>query len=245
MSVMLTIAGHDPVHGAGITADLATWAAMGLDGASVVSALTVQNSRGLTRVEPVAATLVRDALQAVLRDGEPAAIKIGLLGSASVVREVTEFVAARRCSVVLDPVLAASNGQAAHDGLPGFLPALRGLMQHVDVITPNLPEALTLLDDTPVTLDALRALCRGAVVLKGGHDAGDEASSGGPDCSIDWVADGQRTALLSAPRLRVPAHGTGCVFSAAMAGAMAQGWGVMDAAVEAKLRVHAGIQQAR
>ena len=81
MGYLLTIAGHDPVHGAGVTADLAAWAAMGLDGASVVTALTVQNSSGLRRVEPVSAMLVRDALQAVLLDGEPMAIKVGMTGS--------------------------------------------------------------------------------------------------------------------------------------------------------------------
>ena len=237
MSFLLTIAGHDPVHGAGFTADLATWAAMGLDGASVATALTVQNSSGLTRVEPVAATLVRDALQTVLRDGEPRAVKIGMLGSAAVAREVAEFIAARRCPVVVDPVLAASNGRSAHEGQAAFLPALRALMRHADVITPNLPEALALLGDEPVSLPALRGLCRGAVVLKGGHAEGEH--------SVDWVADATRTALLSASRLATPAHGTGCVLSAALAGLMAQGWDVFDAATEAKLRVHAGIAQAR
>lgn len=238
MGYLLTIAGHDPVHGAGITADLATWAAMGLEGASVVTALTVQNSAGLDRVEPVAASVVRDALQAVLRDGEPMAIKLGLLGSAAVVDEVRQFVTARRCPVVLDPVLAASNGRAAHGEDPlAFVTALRVLMRHADVITPNLPEALALLDDVPVRLEALSALCRGGVVLKGGHAVGAD--------SPDWVSDGRATALLSAPRLPRSAHGTGCVFSAALAGMLAEGWGLFDAAAEAKLRVLSGIAHAR
>lgn len=238
MGYLLTIAGHDPVHGAGVTADLAAWAAMGLDGASVVTALTVQNSSGLRRVEPVAAMLVRDALQAVLPDGEPMAIKVGMTGSAAVLREVADFVAARRCPVVVDPVLAASNGQAAHGGdAAAFLAALRGLLRHADVVTPNLPEALVLLDDAPVTLPALRMLCRGAVVLKGGH--------GGGSRSVDWVADGQRTARLSSPRWPEPSHGTGCVFSAVLAGMLARGWDVFDAAAEAKVRVTAGIARAR
>jgi hydroxymethylpyrimidine kinase/phosphomethylpyrimidine kinase/thiamine-phosphate diphosphorylase len=238
MGYLLTIAGHDPVHGAGITADLATWAAMGLEGASVVTALTVQNSSGLDRVEPVAPALVRDALQAVLRDGEPLAIKLGLLGSTAIVDEVRQFVAARRCPVVLDPVLAASNGRAAHDAdRSAFLAALRALMRHADVITPNLPEALALLDDVPVRLEGLSALCRGGVVLKGGHAVGAD--------SPDWVSDGRATALLSAPRLPLSAHGTGCVFSAALAGMLADGWGLFDAAAEAKLRVLSGIAQAR
>ena len=238
MGYLLTIAGHDPVHGAGITADLAAWAAMGLDGASVITALTVQNSSGLRHVEPVAAKLVREALQAVLHDGEPMAIKVGMTGSAAVLQEVTAFVAARRCPVVVDPVLAASNGQAAHQEDAGvFRAAVRDLLRHAHVITPNLPEAKALLNDAEVSLPALRALCREAVVLKGGHAGG--------GLSVDWVTDGQRTALLSVPRLPVPAHGTGCVFSAVLAGMLASGWDVFDAAAEAKVRVTAGIAQAR
>ena len=238
MGYLLTIAGHDPVHGAGITADLAAWAAMGLDGASVVTALTVQNSLGVQRIEPVSVALVRDALQAVLQDGEPLAIKVGLTGSPEVAREVAAFVAARRCPVVVDPVLAASNGHAAHGGdATAFLDALRALLRHADVFTPNIPEAAALLDGQAVTLQALRALGRGAVVLKGGHDAG--------VTSIDRVHDGERTALLSAPRLATSAHGTGCVFSAVLAGMLSRGWDVFDAATEAKLRVLAGIAQAR
>ena len=238
MGYLLTIAGHDPVHGAGVTADLATWAAMGLEGASVVTALTVQNSSGLARVEPVAPAIVRDALQCVLRDGEPLAIKLGMMGSAAVIAEVAAFVADRRCPIVLDPVLAGSNGQAAHgESSARFTEALGALMRHADVITPNLPEALALLGDGPVELGALATLGRGGVVLKGGHAAGAD--------SPDWVADGPRRALLTAPRLPVSAHGTGCVFSAALAGMLADGWDLFDAAAEAKLRVLAGIDQAR
>jgi len=238
MGYLLTIAGHDPVHGAGITADLAAWAAMGLDGASVITALTIQNSSGLRHVEPVDARLVREALQAVLHDGEPMAIKVGMTGSTAVLREVTAFVAARRCPLVVDPVLAGSNGKTAHQEEQGvFLSALHDLLRHAHVITPNLPEAMALLGDAPVNLPALRAMCREAVVLKGGHGEG--------ELSVDRVTDGQRTALLSGPRLPVPAHGTGCVFSAVMAGMLASGWDVFDAAAEAKVRVTAGIAQAR
>lgn len=238
MGYLLTIAGHDPVHGAGITADLATWAAMGLDGASVVTALTVQHSVGLEAVAPVPADIVSRALHAVLHDGEPDAIKVGMTASADVVREVVAFVAARRCPVVVDPVLAASNGAPAHGDEPGaFHAALRDLLRHADVLTPNLPEARALLDGADPSPSALQRLCRGAVVLKGGH--GDGAAS------IDVVFDGVRSARLSAPRLPQGAHGTGCVFSSAMAGMLAQGWDVFDAATEAKARVLAGIATPR
>ncbi|HEV8311896.1 MAG TPA: thiamine phosphate synthase [Burkholderiaceae bacterium] len=223
MTKLLTIAGHDPVHGAGLTADLAVWQAMGLHGTSVVTALTLQNSQGLTRVEPIDARTVRDALQAVLADGEPSAIKVGLLGSAAVAREVSAFVAARSCPVVVDPVLAASNGEPS--SVDELLPALRELLRHADVVTPNLLEAATLGE---VACDA--------VVLKGGHGDG--------RWSVDEVRHGGRVARVAAPRLAQSAHGTGCLYSAALAGMLAQGWDVFEAACEARLRVQAGIAQA-
>jgi hydroxymethylpyrimidine kinase/phosphomethylpyrimidine kinase/thiamine-phosphate diphosphorylase len=242
MTRLLTIAGHDPVHGAGITADLATWEAMGLQGCSVVTALTVQNSQGLEQLAPVDAHLLRHALQAVLRDGEPSAIKVGMLGSMAVAQEVSEFIAARRCPVVVDPVLTGSNGRPAYNahGVT-WLTALWSLMRHADVITPNLPEAAALVGCSEAELlsqlPALQALCRGAVVLKGGHGSG--------DASDDWVLDAQRSAVLSGRRWPGSAHGSGCVFSAALAGMLSQGWDVFDASCEAKLRVAAGIAQAR
>ncbi len=238
MRYLLTIAGHDPIHGAGITADLATWSAMGLDGASVITALTTQNSQGLSRVEPVAASTVAQALQAVLADGEPSAIKIGMLGSVAVMRVVTEFVAARRCPVVLDPVLTGSNGHWAFSDEPAqALEALLALMHCTDVITPNLPEAQEIIGGQVLNFSALLALCRSAVVLKGGHEQG--------PFSVDTVITAERTALLRNPRLPKSTHGTGCVFSAALAGALSQGADVFDAATQAKMRVHAGIAQAR
>ena len=220
---LLTIAGHDPVHGAGCTADLAVWQSMGLPGASVVTALTLQNSQGFSRAEPVDARIVRDALQAVLADGEPSAIKVGLLGSAAVAREVSEFIAARQCPVVVDPVLAASNGRPS--SVDELLPALRDLLRHADVATPNLPEAA-----------ALGEIACDAIVLKGGHAEG--------DASIDEVRHAGRVARIAAPRIAQSAHGTGCLYSAALAGMLAQGWDVFEAACEARLRVQAGIAQA-
>jgi len=226
MRPLLAIGGHDPVHGAGVTADLATWQAMDLAGTSVVTALTVQDSRGLAELAPVEARLVAAALQALLRDGEPAAVKIGMLGSLAVLREVQAFVEARRCPVVLDPVLAASNGPASHDADDAaWLAAMRRLAGQVSVVTPNLPEAQRLGD-----LSMARAL-----VLKGGHASGAQ--------SLDEVVEGPRRALLASPRQAGSAHGSGCVFAAALAGMLAQGWGVFDAACEAKLRVAAGIAQ--
>jgi hydroxymethylpyrimidine kinase/phosphomethylpyrimidine kinase/thiamine-phosphate diphosphorylase len=237
---LLTIAGHDPVHGAGVTADLAAWAAMGLDGASVVTTLTVQNSRGLQRVQPVDALLVRAALQAVLDDGEPAAIKVGMLGSMAVAREIAAFLSSRRCPVVLDPVMAGSNGRVAFDAnVATWLAALCEVAPHADVITPNLPEAAVMLGvpEQEVTVAALRASCRAAVVLKGGHARG--------TWCVDQVHAGERQAAVSGPRHAGSAHGSGCLYAAVLAGMLARGWDVFDAACEARLRVGAGLVQAR
>jgi hydroxymethylpyrimidine kinase / phosphomethylpyrimidine kinase / thiamine-phosphate diphosphorylase len=244
MTYLLTIAGHDPTHGAGITADLATWAAMGCDGASVISALTVQNSHGLQEVQPVAAKLVQKALQAVLQEGEPQAIKLGMLASHDVVREVLEFLAERCGTVVFDPVLAGSNGLSAFESSPAAAQALLALLGRSHIITPNRLEAAQLLykpsikaADEAADLQALHRLCRQAVVLKGGHANGQH--------STDLITDGQRIARLTTERLAASVHGTGCVFSAALAAGMAQGWDVFDAAAQAKVRVQAGLAQAR
>jgi hydroxymethylpyrimidine kinase / phosphomethylpyrimidine kinase / thiamine-phosphate diphosphorylase len=239
---LLTIAGHDPVHGAGITADLAAWAAMGLEGASVLTTLTAQNSRGLQQVQAVDAMLVRAALQAVLDDGEPAAIKVGMLGSMAVAREIAAFLAARRCPVVLDPVMAGSNGRAAFDAnIATWLAALWEVAPHADVVTPNLPEAAVMLgvseDEAVERLAELRAGTGAAVVLKGGHGQG--------AWCVDHVDDGTRRARVAGPRHAGSVHGTGCMYASVLAGMLACGWDVFDAACEARLRVGAGLVQAR
>jgi len=107
---LLTIAGHDPTGGAGLTADLSTWSALGWRGASITTALTAQNSYGVQAVQAVDLDLLRSSLRTLLADGEPAAIKIGMLGNAAVAEEVAQFIEARQCPVVWDPVLAASDG---------------------------------------------------------------------------------------------------------------------------------------
>jgi hydroxymethylpyrimidine kinase / phosphomethylpyrimidine kinase / thiamine-phosphate diphosphorylase len=241
VAYLLTIAGHDPIHGAGVTADLATWAAMGWDGASVVTTLTVQNSHGLIELAPVSPALLQASLQAVLADGEPAAIKIGMLGDSALADTLIPFLAERTCPVVLDPVLTGSNGTLALTATGSRddpLASLRALMRSAHVITPNLPEAQTLLGQREPSLHDLRQLCRSAAILKGGH-------APGPD-SIDQVINAQRSASLFNSRWPGGSvHGTGCVFSAALTAGLAQGWDVFDAATLAKLRVHAGIAQAR
>lgn len=246
---LLTIAGHDPTGGAGLTTDLAAWQAIGWKGASVCTALTVQNAQGVQQVLPTPPAVVRTALQALCVEADPVAVKVGMLGDAAVAAEVTAFCADYDAgAVVWDPVLAASAG-----GVPllaAGAAVLREMAETATVITPNRVEAAALLglpawtDTGPIPaawLEALRtAWLRGgrtqAVVLKGGHAQG--------PVSVDWLITRDSAQAFVVPRLPHGAHGTGCLFAASLAAMLPWGWSVVDAVVEAQWRTHAGIAQA-
>ena len=218
----LTIAGSDPSGGAGVQADLKTFAAHGAYGMSVLTALTAQNTRGVQGVHPVPPSFITAQLESVLEDVRVDVVKIGMLGDATTIRVVAD--ALRRWDppvVVLDPVMVATSGDrlVTDDGVA----ALRDeLLPLVDLLTPNLPEAAALLDAAQATDEAamtdqvgrLAALCRSgrgpSVLLKGGYLAGEEA--------IDLLlADGELTRLV-APRVHTRnTHGTGCALSSAVA----------------------------
>jgi hydroxymethylpyrimidine kinase/phosphomethylpyrimidine kinase/thiamine-phosphate diphosphorylase len=246
--MLLSIAGHDPTGGAGLGTDLAAWQAMGLHGASVCTALTVQDRRGVHEVLPTPPATLRAALAAATQERAPAAVKLGMLGSDAVAAEVAGFCQQVDAPVVWDTVL----GAAAGGDLLGASPAtLRRLALASTVITPNRIEAARLLgvepwqgDGAPPAswLRALREQWLGgprtrAVVLKGGHADGAR--------SVDWVCTRDALHALSVPRLadgpggRV--HGTGCLYASTLAGMLAQGADVLQAAVEAQWRTHAGI----
>ncbi|MGC8507680.1 MAG: bifunctional hydroxymethylpyrimidine kinase/phosphomethylpyrimidine kinase [Thiomonas sp.] len=246
---LLTIAGHDPTGGAGLTADLATWSALGWRGASITSALTAQNSYGVQAVQAIDVELLRSSLRTLLADGEPAAIKIGMLGNAAVAEEVAQFIEARACPVVWDPVLAASDGTPLWTQAHGGGLAMR-LAHRAELITPNRVEASALLDlpawdmgpPPAAWITAIRSrwLESGApnraVVVKGGHAWGAH--------STDWYISRSTVLPLVSRRLPRSAHGSGCVHSSVCAARLAEGWSMLDAATEAQLRVHAGIDQA-
>ncbi len=249
----MSIAGHDPSGGAGLGTDLAVWQAMGLHGASVCTALTVQDRAGVRQIEGTPLPLLRAALAAQLRHAPPAAVKLGMLGSEEAADEVATACAALQVPVVWDTVLAA-----AADGrslLHAGARTLQRLARASLVITPNRVEAARLLGLPGWTqaglppaawVEAMRAqwLPPGArtqaVLLKGGHAEGAH--------SVDWLCTRDRLLALAVPRLtegdggRV--HGTGCVYASALAGRLAQGAGVVQAAVEAQARTHAAIAAA-
>ena len=245
--VALTIAGSDSSGGAGIQADLKTFTALGVYGASVLTALTAQSTRGVTAILPVPAEFVTQQIDAVAGDLRIAAVKTGMLNDRATVLAVVAGV--RRHALhplVVDPVMVATSGDMLLQ--PDAVEAVRrDLLPLADVITPNLAEAARLLG-LPVAADeaemeqqaqALLALGPMAVLLKGGHGNASEAV----DILVTRVAPPVRLAL---PRIETAnTHGTGCTLSAALAAGLARGELLRDAVASAKRFVHAALEAGR
>jgi hydroxymethylpyrimidine/phosphomethylpyrimidine kinase len=219
----LTVAGSDPSGGAGVQADLKTFSALGAYGTAVLTALTAQNTRGVTGVHVVPAEFVGLQLRTLLDDVGVHAVKTGMLPTAAVVREVAAVLTERRPGpVVCDPVMVATSGDRLID--EDAVAAVRDvLLPRADLITPNVPEAAVLLGVAPAAdLDGLaeqaRALLElgpGAVLLKGGHLGGAE--------SVDALTVAGDVVLTRRPRVETSAtHGTGCTLSAAIAALVAR-----------------------
>lgn len=230
--IALTIAGSDSGGGAGIQADLKAFSALGVYGASVITALTAQNTRAVTAVQPISPDMVVAQMDAVFDDLDVAAIKIGMLGGADVITAVAARLRGIGIPIVLDPVMVAKSGDAL---LPDdAVGALRDhLLPLATVLTPNLPEAGRLLDTPPaITPDqmtaqgqALRALGPAHVLMKGGHAAGDICTD---------LLIGPQPLTLTAPRHATKnTHGTGCSLSSAIAAGLARGLSVADAVTQA------------
>lgn len=245
------MAGSDPSGGAGLQLDLLVFAALRADGTAIPAVLTVQGPQGLTRAEPVAADLVAEALGAVFAGGAPAAVKLGALGSAGVVAAVAEQLCAHpQVPVVLDPVFSASRGVAGQHLLaPDAMAVLRArLLPAVSVLTPNLAEAERLCGFPVASRTAMEAAAAAlldlgprAVLLKGGHLAGEAAAA---DL---WRERDRQPFWLEAPRLpgAEQVHGTGCALSSALAVFLARGLAPAAAAVAAKETLHGWLAAAR
>ena len=230
----LTIAGSDSGGGAGIQADLKTFAALGVYGSSVVTAVTAQNTRGVFAVAEVPEEVIALQIDVVLEDIGAVAVKTGMLSSASIVQTVAGRLEAWGVEMlVVDPVMVAKGG---HPLLQQS--AVAAVKEHLLplalVVTPNIPEAEVLSGITIDSPDAAREAARaiGAlgprwVVIKGGHQAGD---------ATDLVYDGGHFAEFSAQRIDTPnTHGTGCTFSAAIAALLARGVPPLEAIEAAKI----------
>jgi len=243
--IALTIAGSDSSGGAGIQADLKTFAALGVYGASVITALTAQNTVGVSAIHQIPADFVTAQIDAVFGDLDVKAVKIGMVAQLAAIDAIAAALA--RWSpqpIVLDPVMVASSGDRllATDAVD----ALRAkLIPRASLITPNLPEAAALLDEPVAVSEAaiesqgrrLLALGCAAVLIKGGHGQGLE--------SIDYLVRGSGTIALAAPRLATGnTHGTGCSLSSAIAAGLAKGEDMEDAVRHAKTWVSAAIAAA-
>jgi len=241
--IALTIAGSDSSGGAGIQADLKTFAALEVYGASVITALTAQNTQGVRAIHDVPAAFVRQQIDAVFEDLAPRATKIGMVSRAETIREVAAALRAQGAkNVVLDPVMIAKGGASLLEpaALTALMEELIGLSA---VLTPNLPEAAALLgielaeiERAPQTAcERLLSLGAKSVVLKGGHAGGSH--------SDDLFFDGKTWERLPAKRILTEnTHGTGCTFSAAIAAALAHGLTPLESVREAKAYVTRAIE---
>jgi hydroxymethylpyrimidine/phosphomethylpyrimidine kinase len=243
--VALTIAGSDCSGGAGIQADLKTFAAFGVYGASVITALTAQNTQGVAGIHQVPADFVTAQINAVFGDLDVKAVKIGMVSQRAVIEAIEAGLT--RWSpkhTVLDPVMVATSGDRLL--APDAIDALRTkLIPRAVLITPNLPEAAALLDEQIASSKSqiesqgkrLLAMGCGAVLIKGGHGKGAE--------SIDYLIREAGVVALAAPRIATKnTHGTGCSLSSAIAAGLAKG-GDLEAAVRhAKIWVTAAIAAA-
>jgi hydroxymethylpyrimidine/phosphomethylpyrimidine kinase len=234
----LTIAGSDPSGGAGLQADLKTFHAHGVYGMAVVSALTVQSARGVEQVQPVAPEWVADQLAAVLEHHPVDAIKIGMLGDASVVRAVADVLEnqAHLPPIVLDPVLRASAGSPDLLASEAYECLVTKLLPLCVLVTPNLDELEALLGDETTCAFAERTAV--TALVTGGHGQGEAVED------VAFFPDG-RVLTVTHPRIAGPGrHGTGCTLSSAIAARLARGDALALAIEGATHYVHTEIAKA-
>ncbi|MGI8965793.1 MAG: bifunctional hydroxymethylpyrimidine kinase/phosphomethylpyrimidine kinase [Limisphaerales bacterium] len=218
----LTIAGSDSGGGAGIQADLKTFAALGVHGTSAITCLTAQNPKTILGIQSAQPEFVRQQLEAIFAEFPPEAVKTGMLFSAEIIRVVIDFFKnTKRPALIVDPVMIASSGQKLLK--PAALKILKNdLLPRASLVTPNLNEAELLMGKKISSLEELRAAAQEIyftfgcpALVKGGHlkRAGE---------AVDFFYDGKTELRLSAPFLKnISTHGTGCVYSAAIAGYVA------------------------
>ena len=241
-AIAVTIAGSDSSGGAGIQADLKTFAALGVYGASAITALTAQNTRGVSAIYDVPADFIAAQIDAIFSDLEVGAVKLGMLSQIAAIEAVAAGLARHRArNIVLDPVMVATSGDRllADDAIDVLR---RELIPRALVVTPNLPEAAALTgaslarNEREMETQAREILSLGPrnVLIKGGHGAGAEA--------VDLLIGQGEVVRLSAKRIATKnTHGTGCTLSSAIAAGLAKGCDLVTAVQEAKAYVTAAI----
>ena len=241
---VLTIAGSDSGGGAGIQADLKTFSALGCYGMSVITALTAQNTRGVSGIHPIPPSFAAEQMAAVFSDIGADAVKIGMLYSAELIEVVADQLSALGArNIVLDPVMVAQSGDKllqdeAIEAIKKYLLPL------ADVVTPNIPEASVLLDQRLENLEdmqagakALAAFGSQSVLIKGGH------LSEGDSTDLLYLSGEDRFVFLEGERIETRNnHGTGCTLSSAIASYMARGLSIEEAAGEAKKYISKAIK---
>ena len=241
-AIAVTIAGSDSGGGAGIQADLKTFSALGVYGASVIAALTAQNTRGVTGIHDVPAAFVAAQMDAVFSDLDVRAVKIGMLSNPDAIEAVAAGLERHgQRKVVLDPVMVAASGDRLLS--PDAVETLRTkLIPRALVVTPNLPEAAAILETAMAQTESemreqgekILALGARAVLVKGGHGSGAE--------SVDILVEPNAVARLAAERIDTRnTHGTGCTLSSAIAAGLAKNLDLNESVREAKAYVTAAI----
>ena len=236
----MTIAGSDSGSGAGIQADLKTFAALGVYGTSALTAITAQNTLGVTGVHEIPTEIIAAQIEAVLTDIGADAVKTGMLASSSIVEVVSrQLKTFRVTALVVDPVMVAKSGDSLlHQDAVEALRTL--LVPLAAVVTPNVPEAEVLTgvkivsdDDMRRAAESIVGMGCGSVVVKGGHRDGP---------ATDLFYDGDRFQEFTAPRIDTKnTHGTGCTFASAVAAGLAKGLPLLEAVAQAKEFVTAAI----
>lgn len=242
---LLSIAGSDPSGGAGIQADLKTFSALGCYGMAAITALTAQNTQGVSAVHIPPAEFVAQQIDAIFSDIQVHAVKIGMLASGAIVAAVADRLAAHGAkNIVLDPVLVATSGDSL--GAPDVVDAIiEHLFPLAILVTPNVPEAARLTGQSAAPdLTTLQELARAvqakncaAVLVKGGHMESDNAD--------DVLFDGTNLRTFTAPRIETEnTHGTGCTLSSAIAANLAKGHTLADSITAAKAYLTAALESA-
>ena len=240
--ILLTIAGFDPSCGAGVGADLKTFAAHGCYGIAAITSLTVQNTQGVETVHNTPASELREQLEILVKDCEIAAVKIGMLGNRGNAAVVAEFLDAHKFAhIVHDPVMKSSSGSELLDAA-GIKFVASELLKRATVITPNLPEAeilsgLTIKDVADMEAAARKIAEMGAhaVIVKGGH----------MDKATDVLFDGTDMHPLGGDKVKLEnTHGTGCTFASAITAQLAAGRSLLEATTLAKAYVMKAIEKA-
>jgi hydroxymethylpyrimidine/phosphomethylpyrimidine kinase len=244
--IALTIAGSDSSGGAGIQADLKTFAAHQVYGASVIVALTAQNTRGVSAIHAVPAAFVAAQMEAVFSDLDVAAVKIGMLATRELIEAVADGLERHKArNIVLDPVMVAASGAKLLED-EAIEAVGRRLFPLATVVTPNLPEAAALLGTSMAETETamaeqaekLQALGAANVLVKGGHGTGETSSD------LLLLAGGQRQRFTAPRHDTLNTHGTGCTLSSAIAAGLARGLALAEAVGHAKTYITAAIAAA-